>query len=112
MNISISYKNIESTEALEKHVREKIGSLEKFIKNEAAYAQVEIGKPSDHHNKGEVFYAEVNLELGGHLLRAESRHEDLYAAVNDARDKLEREFKDLKDKNQEKRRKKGFFGLF
>src|SRR3989344_8767834 len=106
MKITISTKNISLDGALETFVQEKIGGLEKFIGSgpsrlrrsvakamerqrqgfgEPTEVRVEIGKPSKHHRSGRIFYAEVNLKMGGKLLRATCQHEDLRNAIVDVR---------------------------
>jgi len=85
--------NLELTEAIENYVREKIGMLEKFLKHIdlPQSARVEIGKLSKHHRKGDVFFAEVNLELPHKLLRATVDAEDLYEAIDRVKEEIERE---------------------
>jgi len=85
--------NLELTEAIENYVREKIGMLEKFLKNIELpqSARIEIGKTSEHHKKGKIFFAEVNLELPHRLLRATVDAEDLYEAIDRVKEELERE---------------------
>lgn len=96
MLIQIESKNIKLDDALIVWVRNKIGGLEKFLKKinpSLAEARVEIGKPSKHHRKGEVWYAETNLKLPGRLLRATSTAKDLRTAVNQVKDELQRQIK-------------------
>ena len=88
MRLIISAKNIALDDALNVFIREKIGNLDKVIGNDKSEAKVEIGKPSRHHRSGPVFYAEVNLRLGGNLLRASCSHEDLRNAIVDVKDEL------------------------
>jgi ribosomal subunit interface protein len=85
--------NLELTEAIENYTREKIGMLEKFLKNIELpqSARIEIGKTSDHHKKGKIFFAEVNLELPHRMLRASVDAEDLYEAIDRVKEALERE---------------------
>ena len=42
------------------YIEQKFGNLEKFLKRfsgKPIELQVEVGKPSQHHHKGEIFYA-------------------------------------------------------
>lgn len=99
MHIKINPKNIKLDDALIIWVQKKIGSLEKFLKRvdpTTIEAQVEIGKPSRHHRKGPVWYAEVNLKVPGKLLRAADTAEDLRTAINRVKDELQRQIKKLK----------------
>jgi len=101
MKIIIKATGIELTPAIEKYVNEKIGSLEKYLKrldDDAIIARVEVGKTTEHHNKGKIFRAEVNLSLPCVLLRAEEIHDDLYAAIDLVSDETKRQIVDFKDK--------------
>lgn len=98
MNISITVKNIELTPAIRAHVEQKIGDLEHLIGHGEVSAAVEVGKPSRHHRAGQVFYAEVNLKIGGAVLRAQAERDDLYVAVNEVRDELQTQIKKFKEK--------------
>ena len=98
MRIDISTKNITLDEPLRIFIEEKIGGLEHLIGNSTGLAKVEIGMPSKHHRSGEVFSAEVNLSLGGKLLRATCTHEDLRNAIVDVKDELQAQIKKFKGK--------------
>lgn len=96
MKIEINPKNIKLNDALIVWVEKKIGGLEKFLKKidpAAVEARVELGKPSKHHHKGLVWYAEVNLKLPRKLLRATSTDKDLRTAINQVKDELQRQIK-------------------
>jgi len=104
MRLIISAKNIALDDALNVFIREKIGNLDKVIGNDKSEAKVEIGKPSRHHRSGPVFYAEVNLRLGGNLLRASCSHEDLRNAIVDVKDELQAQIKKFKEKRKDSAR--------
>ena len=99
MRIDISTKNISLDNPLEVFVNEKIGSLEKFLKNfQDINAKVEIGIPSKHHRSGKIFYAEANLKAGGVLFRAQAKDYDLRNAITQVKDELQIQIKKHKDK--------------
>ncbi len=104
MKIDISTKNITLDEPLRVFIEQKIGGLEKFIQGGSVSARVEIGKPSKRHRSGPVFYAEVNLNVGGKLLRAEATHADLRTAIDTARNELHIQIKKFKEKSAPRRR--------
>lgn len=91
-------KNLELTSSIETFVNQKMGTIAKLFKSDDQLieARVEIGKPSKHHQKGPVYYAEINLKIGGKLLRATVEHVDLRTAVDFARDEIERQIKKFK----------------
>jgi putative sigma-54 modulation protein len=100
MKINIVGKNMELTEAIKTYVSDKVQSLEKLLNTEGGepMAEVEVGKTTMHHEKGEVFRAEINLTSGGQFLRAEATKDDLYAAIDVAKDEMMMELRREKDK--------------
>ena len=100
MNIKIKTTNFGLTPAIQTYVEEKIGSLEKLLPNDSSIsADVEIGKTTNHHNKGDIFKAEVNLVISGRLRRAVAEEWDLRVAIDKVKDELQREIKSSKEKN-------------
>ena len=106
MNITISTKNISLDEPIKIFIEDKIGGLDHLIGNSTGQAKVEIGMPSKHHRSGRVFRAEVNLRMGGVLLRASCEHEDLRNAIVDVKDELQAQIKKFKEKMTERRARK------
>ncbi len=85
----IKATNIELTEAIENYVEKKIQSLEKFVEDGVeALARIEVGKTSHHHNKGDIFRAEINLKISDKDFRAVFETSDLYAAIDGMRDEI------------------------
>jgi putative sigma-54 modulation protein len=101
MKIIVQATNFKLDKALHDFIDEKIGDLERALgsaDNESVEARVEIGKPSGHHKKGDVFYAEVNLKMPGKLLRATSENWDLRLAITEVKDDLQRQIRKYKEK--------------
>ncbi|PIS13315.1 MAG: ribosomal subunit interface protein [Candidatus Tagabacteria bacterium CG09_land_8_20_14_0_10_41_14] len=101
MEIIFKSKNFELTSSIEDYVRKKIETLGKFLKNfnqEIIKFEVEVGRTTHHYKSGDIFRAEINLSLGGRLLRVESEREDLFTAIDETRDDLEQEIKKFKTK--------------
>lgn len=104
MRIAIRATNINLTPELRKYALEKIGSLERFFKDTApdsVIVDIEIGRPSRHHRKGEIFRCEVNVSLGKRLLRAEERAASVKGAIDLVRDEIQREAKKLRARRQD-----------
>jgi len=98
MDINIKTKNITLNGALEEFTREKIGSLDKFlVGTESLLAEVDLSKTTEHHNKGDVFRAEVQIEVPGKLLRAESTMDDLRKAIVEVKNDLQVQIKKYKE---------------
>lgn len=105
MKIDIFYKNISSNTPLERFIEDKIGGLDKVLGNNKSSARVEIGLPSKHHRSGRIYYAEVNLKMGGALLRATCQHDDMRKAIVDVKNELYVQINKFKEKRKDLSRK-------
>ena len=97
MKIEILGTQIELTEAIKAYVNEKIGGLEKYF-DKILEARVEVGMTTHHHQKGDIFRAEVNLVVPKTLIRAEAVSDDLYKAINEVKENLKIEINKYKEK--------------
>lgn len=104
MQITISGKGIELTDAIKDYVEKKISGLDKFHPK-IIRAGVEVGVENHHHLKGEIFVAECKLEIPGKDLFASKNEKTLYKAIDKVRDYLEIELKKNKAKTHEKDKK-------
>ena len=95
MKFNIHGKNIEVTDAIKGYVESKIGRLEKYFKDTDLNANVTV------RVRGKEQIVEVTIPANKMVLRAEEKHNDLYAAVDLVSDKLERQIR----KNKTKARK-------
>ena len=102
MRLQLKAKGFDLTPAIQQFVESKMMSLEKYVsrwdKGDSVLLAVEVAKSTNHHNKGEIFYAEANLDIPKHLLRVEETGEDMHAAVDMLKDRLKNELLKLKDK--------------
>jgi len=107
MNINLKATNMELTQAIRDYAERKVNSLEKFIKDEqnTTQAWVEVGKINRHHQSGDIFRAEINLKLPLGSLRSVVEKNNLYAAIDDAREEMKREIRKLKTKHLVKERR-------
>lgn len=97
MNISIKTTKLDLTPSIKEYVEEKVERLGRFIK--AQEAKVELGR-DQHHNKGDVFRAEIMLFLGSKVMRAEAESGDIYASVDLVIPKLKEQISKFKDKRE------------
>ena len=95
MNIRIKGSGFEVTEDIKNYLLKRLSSLEKFVLNEAI-CDVELGKTTERHNKGNIFKAEVNIaQLKAFAV---SEKPDLYEAIDDVREELEKILTSRKEK--------------
>ncbi len=107
MTINIKTTNLELTDAIRKYAEDKVGEALSKYTLDIIQADIEVGKTSAHHQKGEIFRAEVNVQIPGKLVRAETVHEDLYAAIDKMRDILLEELRKQKEKIVSERKRFG-----
>lgn len=102
MKITIKATNLEVTPLIRDYAEKKVGILEKFLgtNSDNALAAVELGLINHHHRSGDIFRAEVHLTdtATGEMFYAEAEKDDLYAAIDEMKDKAERECLSLKKK--------------
>ncbi|MEA2113460.1 MAG: ribosome-associated translation inhibitor RaiA, partial [Patescibacteria group bacterium] len=105
MKIIIKTTNVDISSSVNEYIEEKIGGLEKLLGKfnpGVVDARVEVGKIKKGQRQGEIFRAEVNLNLGGKLLRAEETGESLRAAIDLVKDELRRKIRQDKNKTETK----------
>jgi ribosomal subunit interface protein len=104
MKLSIKAANTTLTPAITDYVTKRVQGLDKFIQQAvadgSAFATVEVGKTSHHHNSGDIFRAEINLSVGGKMLRATADDSDLYVAVDKAKKDLAEELRATRTREQ------------
>lgn len=108
LNFNIRGENIEVTPALRDYVENKIERVERYFNGDiSANANVNLKVYNDKQTKVEVTIPMKNLTL-----RAEERHDDMYAAIDLIVDKLERQIRKHKTKVNRKFREREGAGLY
>lgn len=98
MRYIITGKNIDVTKSLQEKVIDKLSKLEKFFSPEAeARVTLSVEKLSQ--------IVEVTIPTKGRLLRAEVEAADMYAAIDEIVDILERQLHKYKNKLKDKERR-------
>ena len=101
MNTNIKATNMELTSAINDYVNKRLASIDKFVKDgEKAIAYIEVGKTTNHHKRGDVFRAEFNIEISGTKFYTFSEKEDLYSAIDDAKEEIINQIASKKDRKQ------------
>lgn len=101
MKINVRGKNVTVTDALREHVHKKLSKTERYFYTEPE-ATVALGVQRDRH------IAEITLSINGMLLRAETATNDMYASIDAAVDKIERQIRKFKTRiNRRSRRADG-----
>jgi putative sigma-54 modulation protein len=99
MNITISGHHLEITPSLRTYVTDK---LDRVMRHFDQVVDVKVLLSIDNQKEKEKRQrAECNIMVKGSDIFAQSAHEDLYAAVDDLMDKLDRQVVKHKDKVQD-----------
>lgn len=101
MSINIKATGMEMTDAIRSYAEEKMETLLKFFDN-IQHIDIDVGMNSNHHNKGNVYYAEVNMSIPGRLVRVVKEEADLYKAIDKVKDHLKVELEQEKEKMRRK----------
>lgn len=101
MKYNIQATNFTLSNSIRDYVDEKIWSTVKrflgHVPEQDIKLDIEIARITEHQ-KGEVWYAEINLKSGGIAVRIEARAESPTAAIDSAEEQLARELRRKKEK--------------
>ena len=95
MNISITFRQMEATEAMKGYATEKISRLQKFLR-QPLHGQVTLSCQKTVHS------GEVDLHAGGQHFHAHEETEDMYASIDKVVDKLERQIREVHGSHKKK----------
>jgi putative sigma-54 modulation protein len=93
MQVNITFRHLDPTEALKSHVRDRVAHVQKYIDRPSEAHAVLHVENLDHH-------AEITVKAGRFLLRGTAKSADMYASIDAAADKIERQLKKHKEKLQ------------
>ncbi len=93
VNFHIKTKNMDLTPDVSAQVHSKLDVIEKFLtphEDLQVLAEVEVGIDSTHHQKGDVYIAEVNVTARGDMYRASAKGESVAVALDKLKDEISR----------------------
>jgi putative sigma-54 modulation protein len=99
IKVTVTFRHTQPTEALKQYAEQKVHRVGKYFSH-----------PLDAHvilavDAKERQVAEVELHTHGSMILGKEQHQDLYAAIDLAIDKIERQIKKQKAKTKLKRRR-------
>lgn len=98
MRLNISGKGFEVTDGLRERFDKKLSKLDRYFRDDAeAYIRVS-------QERGGRNIAEITISVGGLILRAEETSGDMYASIDGAVDKLNRQIRRHRTKLEKKLR--------
>jgi putative sigma-54 modulation protein len=108
MNINIKTTNISLTPAISEYIDKRMEKISKLVESDPTIkCDLEVGRTTSHHNKGDVFKAEIHI-VGSHKNAYASAEEtDLYSAIDIVRDDIVRSLTGAKEKYASRLRRGG-----
>ncbi len=91
MQMNITFRHLDPIDSLKNYAREKVERVNKYLEK-ATDAHVVLSL--DRH----LHQADITIHSGTYLLRGKERSEDMYASIDLAMDKIERQLKRYKEK--------------
>lgn len=109
MNIKVTGKNIEITDSIREYIEKRVERLEKF---EGKNTEINVVCSVEREEQ----IVEVQINHDGEFIRVEERNQDLYASIDLAMDRAERQLRKDKEKKLDKTRetslKEKIMGMF
>lgn len=100
MNISISGHHVSVTEAMDSAVREKLAKIERHF-DQIQSIQVILSLDNSGANKSHK--AEAIMRVSGQEMFVQALDDDMYKAINEMGEKLERQVRKYKTKQERKK---------
>ena len=103
--LQINFHHLEPSDAVEANVRKHAERLERFC-NEIISCRVTIDVPHKHHHQGNMYHVTVDVRTPGDENIASRgpaqhhAHEDVYVAIRDAFDAVQRQLQDHQREKQ------------
>ena len=97
---NITFRNIQRSQAVEAKIQERVERLDRLFPNLTS-CRVLVEAEHRHQHQGNLFHVRIDVTAPGHELVANREpskhqaHEDVYVAIRDAFDAMDRQVEDL-----------------
>jgi putative sigma-54 modulation protein len=96
MQVAVTFRHMETDEGVKAYVKEKVEKLQKYIENPREVHVVLAVEKFRH-------IAEITIVGNGGVFNSQGRDNDLYAAIDQMVDKMERQIRERREKVRRKR---------
>lgn len=96
MQIAVTFRHMKTHEGVKAYVKEKVEKLQKYIENPREVHVVLAVEKFRH-------IAEITVVGNGGVFNSQGRDNDLYAAIDQMVDKMERQIRERREKARQKR---------
>lgn len=92
--LQITFRDIDHSDAIEAHIRDKAAKLETFF-DSIMSCRVVVEMPHQHKHQGKVFNIRIDIGVpGSEIVVNRDNHEDVYVALRDGFEAAKRQLKD------------------
>lgn len=91
MQLNITFRHLDASESLKEYARDKVDRVRKYL-DQAGEAHVVLSLERHLH------HADITIHAGSFVLRGREKSEDMYASLDLAMDKIERQLRRYKEK--------------
>lgn len=92
--LQITIRDVDHSEALETHIRDKANKLDEFF-NHIMSCRVVVEMPHKHHHQGKQFNVRIDISVPGREIVVNRDHdEDVYVALRNGFDAAKRQLED------------------
>ena len=96
MDITVTFRHIEPTESLKAYAEEKVSKIDKYL-DFPVEVHIVLAVEKFRH------MADVTLSVNGTMIKAVEETEDMYSAIDQVMDKVEKQIKRYRDKTKKRR---------
>ncbi|MGC9605727.1 MAG: HPF/RaiA family ribosome-associated protein [Minisyncoccia bacterium] len=108
MNIRVKATNLSLNPSVSGYLEKRLAKIRKLVSRDpSVVCDVELSRTTDHHQKGDVFRAEIHIVGRGLDAYAAVMNEDLHLAVCGVRDEIVKEIRTGKKKHRSFIRRSG-----
>lgn len=100
--VNVVGKNIEITERIQNYIDKKTQKLDRLL-NDVSDVQINISSSQSARQASDRLGAEMTVHGKGYMLRAEERAADVFVAIDNAMEKLQRQIERFKGKRSHSR---------
>ena len=95
--LQITVRNMQQSDALEAHIRQKVEKLAEFHPRITS-CRVTVEESGKHHHQGRQFQVRIDVHVPQHeIVASRDWHEDVYVALREAFDAAKRQLEALVD---------------
>jgi putative sigma-54 modulation protein len=97
LEVELNGRNMEVTERIQDYVNKKVAKLDRYLPG-VEEARVEVAYVKSARSANDRQVAQITVRGKGFVLRSEERADDIFAALDTALDKLQRQIERYKGK--------------